>query len=382
MHKAVRNQGIDAMRGVAMVLVVYGHALEMFSTGTGAGHAAFETWRMIFAFHMPAFYFVSGLVAANLKAKPFVKALAAALSLILFAAITHLLVAPLQAAALYHQGNSAQVIATQILKPLLLGQGFNLVVTWFLVSLAFVQILAWIYLQARPWGRLAIWLCLAGLYFVFQVSDYQLFQFSTWGAGLVFFLLGHAVARSGWLEDGASWMGLSERLGYFLIACLAAASVFVLYPLNQGCALVLDAICRPYRGRYPFAVLFAEGHLGFLPLFFLTAVLGILAVAALAKAAQGGVWGLTWIGRNTLALLILNGLVLAFVQHRLAKLFPVSNMAMAALAWAAVATLVQLFALPLIRPVLDRLYAVCRSFSETVVKNLFLPQMIGKTDHR
>jgi hypothetical protein len=111
-------------------------------------------------------------------------------------------------------------------------------------------------------------------------------------------------------------------------------------------------------------------------LFFLTAALGIFAVVALAKASR--FWG--WIGRNTLPLLILNGLVLAFVQHRLAKLFPASNMAVAALTWAAAVTLVQLAALPAIKPLLDRLYAECRAFSETIVKGLLFPPVIGKTD--
>jgi len=37
MDKSGRNQMIDAVRGLAMLLVVYGHALEMFFPGRADG---------------------------------------------------------------------------------------------------------------------------------------------------------------------------------------------------------------------------------------------------------------------------------------------------------------------------------------------------------
>src|SRR3954469_13815386 len=101
MNNGGRNKMNEAAGGIAMLLVVYGHAVEMFFTGrfdSRVDHFAFETWRMIFAFHMPAFYFVSGLVSVNLGAKSLDRVLATAMALILFADITHLLVAPVQAA--------------------------------------------------------------------------------------------------------------------------------------------------------------------------------------------------------------------------------------------------------------------------------------------
>jgi len=386
MDKGVRNQMIDAARGLAMLLVLYGHALEMFFPGRADGRFspfAFEAWRMIFAFHMPAFYFVSGLVSANLGAKPFGKILASAIALLLFADITHLLAAPLQAAALYHQGHSLAFIAGQVLSPLLSGEGFNLVVTWFLVSLVFVQIFAWSYLHIPRAARWTILAFTAGLYVVFQISGYQLFQFSTWGAGLVFFLMGCAAERrQARMEENARPRTAPGEAGpfrqrrslfYFLIGCIAVAEVAILYPLNRGCSIALDAVCHPYKGTNQFAVLLVDGHLGFLPLFFLTAAPGIAAVIAFAEAMQGTSLtdAMAWIGRNTLPLLILNGLVLAFVEHRLAGVLPFSDGAMAAMTWAAALTLAQLAVLPLVKPALDWLYAQCRMFSQQLVSRLW-----------
>src|SRR5215213_1425302 len=97
MDKSARSQLVDVARGLAMLLVVYGHALEIFFNGRVDGRFStfpFETWRPIYAFHMPAFYFVSGLVSANLSGKTLRKTLVTAIALILFADITHLLIAP------------------------------------------------------------------------------------------------------------------------------------------------------------------------------------------------------------------------------------------------------------------------------------------------
>jgi len=375
-----RNPVIDAARGLTMALVVYAHALEIFTTGGADGrgnHLAFEFWRMIFAFHMPAFYFVSGLVSENFAARPPSKMLAAAMSLILLADITHLAVAPLQAVALLHQGNPLGIAAWQILSPLVLGQDFNLIVTWFLVSLAFVQIFAWIYLHARPAVRWLIWALLAGLYFAFQQTGQQIFQFSTWGAGLVFFLMGHAVARKGlWIKEGAGVSAGASPTGlwhssarHFLIGCAAAAAVFILYPFNHGCSVTPNEFCHLYRGTHLFAVLFVDGQLGFLPLFFLTAALGIVAVTAFAKAIQGTVMAgpTAWVGRNTLPILILNGFILVFVQHRLATRFAFQNSQVAALAWALALTVLQLAALAVVKPGVDWLYGQCRLLSQAIV---------------
>ncbi len=345
---------------------------------------------MNLAFHMPAFYFISGLVAVNLKFRPLGKMLAGAMTLIMFADITHLLAAPLQAAALYHHGNSLGVIAKQILKPLILGQDFNLVVTWFLVSLAFVQILAWNYLRARNAVRWCIWGFTAVLYFVFQAWGFQVFQFSTWGAGLFFFLMGYTVAlKRLWITENAaplttpSGATVSDRfrsLCYFLVGGLALAMVVILYPLNKGCFTTLAEVCHPYKATHLFTVLLVDGNLGFLPLFFLTAALGIAAIVLrFVRAIRGTalIRPMAWIGQNTLPLLIVNGVVLAFVEHRLAMGLAFPNGAMAPLAWAAVLTLAQLCLLPLVKTALDRVYAQCRLYAEAILVELFafLPKL-------
>lgn len=53
-----RAAGLDAVRFVLIVLVVFGHSLEQFRTGP-----ADALYRFIYLFHMPAFIFLSGMVS-------------------------------------------------------------------------------------------------------------------------------------------------------------------------------------------------------------------------------------------------------------------------------------------------------------------------------
>lgn len=61
-----RNSAIDVLRGVGILLVVYAHAARgVFNAGLYENTDMFETIdKLIYSFHMPLFFFLSGLVFA------------------------------------------------------------------------------------------------------------------------------------------------------------------------------------------------------------------------------------------------------------------------------------------------------------------------------
>ena len=58
MKRIIRNQHIDALRGVAIILVVLGHALQTYLKDMDSN----LLFRYIYSFHMPLFMFISGYV--------------------------------------------------------------------------------------------------------------------------------------------------------------------------------------------------------------------------------------------------------------------------------------------------------------------------------
>lgn len=61
--KKARNHYIDAIKGVAILLVVLGHAIQYSYYANGAFDQNIG-FRLIYSFHMPLFMFISGVVAA------------------------------------------------------------------------------------------------------------------------------------------------------------------------------------------------------------------------------------------------------------------------------------------------------------------------------
>lgn len=55
----MRDIKLDNIKGILMLLTVFGHALELVPSGTGSA-----LYRIIYSFHMPAFLFISGYLAS------------------------------------------------------------------------------------------------------------------------------------------------------------------------------------------------------------------------------------------------------------------------------------------------------------------------------
>ncbi|MDQ5984330.1 MAG: hypothetical protein CSYNP_00023 [Syntrophus sp. SKADARSKE-3] len=67
-HSVQRNSYIDAMKGAAIILVVLGHAVQVHDANFDNNYL----FRIIYAFHMPFFMFLSGLVLSSQLRSPFI----------------------------------------------------------------------------------------------------------------------------------------------------------------------------------------------------------------------------------------------------------------------------------------------------------------------
>jgi len=65
-----KNTTLDVLKGMAIILVVYGHLLQRTMLMTGDDFFAHPVFKIIYTFHMPLFFFISGyLVARSLSRK-------------------------------------------------------------------------------------------------------------------------------------------------------------------------------------------------------------------------------------------------------------------------------------------------------------------------
>jgi fucose 4-O-acetylase-like acetyltransferase len=336
-----------------MVLVIVGHALQMCfvrSDGT-VNPFAYELWRIIYAFHMPAFYFVSGAVSRRLIDRPVSSVAAGAISLILLADITEPLARTIHDLS-QNPPASAYYIARGIALTFLTGQNYVLVPLWFLVSLAVVQVFFWGLIRGGIVTRtVTVLMTIAATALAIAFPGRALpFQAHTWLIGLIFYIAG----AFGWQVLG----NMSRRYA-IPIAMAGFALLAVLYRLNGGCPLGLFGSC--HRGNdMPFALYLVANRLGFLPITFAAAAAGVLALA-LVSAMAGGTRAGTWfgaIGRNSLTLLFVNSVVVVFLQPFLAPMFPANGWDWPV--WIAMITAAQIAGVPLAAPAIDRLASLCR----------------------
>ncbi|GGZ37390.1 acyltransferase family protein [Asticcacaulis endophyticus] len=357
---AGRDPVIDIARGSAMLLVIFGHTLLIFFLARpdgGFDPHAFSAAQAIQSFHMPAFYFISGMAALRLHERNFYQTASQALTLIFFAYITHLMAVPFVGAAhgdLLHPLNLIKLAV----RPLVLGKDFALMVPWFLISLAIVQCLAWIYLRGSAIVKISMIIGLAAIFIADANGLKVIFMDNTWGIGLFFFLVGRAFS-------GVKKPAITPRLAA-VAASVTIGLVTILHPLNKGCPL--DPISNCNQSTYPsFGVNIVAGQVGFLPLFLVTAFLGIASLILLAQAVKpfrASVL-LVWIGQNTLSLLILNGAFLVLATPVLAA--HISLRPWAWLVWSMLITAGHVAVLPFIKPGMDRLQNLCRLAGDGVI---------------
>lgn len=341
-----------------MILVIYGHALEvMFNQRADfeVSIAAFDQYRVIFSFHMMAFFAISGMANVNISNKKFHIVIASSLAMIFFAVLSHLLGFALK--ILLHIFNSEEyyLSLSDLIIPLVKGSWLSLVVIWFLISLAGVQVLAFVYIKypKSRWGVLA--LCALPLLLLDRYHGYWMSR--TWLPGLVFFLIGHSYRKYGCRVSASAFP-------------ILLAIVYLTAPLNHGCSLNFLEHCSDITRPEKFAVLVLTGTYGFIPLFFMTALCGWLMlmsgseIARIIKIDRP----LTYVGSHTLELLLINGVILVFVQPALQSILMPSEDFWRTVAQAATISIPQVLLLFLFKKPVRGLLWASDACSRLVVK--------------
>jgi acyltransferase len=313
---------VDVAKALGIVLVFHGHFVQWFIPLGVEAAAAQMKW--IYAFHMPMFFMLVGFVYKD-RAIPFDAFIKRQLRTRLVPAWIFNIVGMFAwIATQYARGANGWVqqqgwgalfrhCATETLALLYQGRArveWN-IVTWFLICLFTIEL--WQYglrPLLRSTRRLVIsMLCFAALAVLVNIySDpiHVLFPQRHWwyiSAGLtamVFYQLGMLLRRLGLLTDG----GVSPTRVIFAAACFLVT--LGTYELNRAADANEFGVVLMVAARF--------GNLGW---FLVTALAGSFFIVFLSQLVAGSRL-LQYVGRITLTLLCLDGILLEFVNRPLA----------------------------------------------------------------
>jgi acyltransferase len=354
---AARVEFVDAARLIGIFLVYYGHVVERFMH-LGQVDAALQ-YKFIYAFHMPFFFLIAGMVGKDLSAAltPGAFLWSRVTSRIVPFLFFNLLLAlvsllhrpdfpPFPLESWVDYGNAA--LATFTWLPYL-----N-VPTWFLMALVSVEIIHYVvfrYLRGST-ARIAVAALLFYAIGYVLNREYAFFPFKNiwlWNEAITmyaFYLVGILLMRLGI----AHWLAL--RRYALALAVLGIAIVYFSYDLNEG----------PFRLDYDAVVIVAAAH-GHYLWFPLTALAGSLALLAAGQFIAGFGW-VRYLGRNVMVIFCLNGLFYHHVNGPFADSFS-GDWSLTAFGLTVAATLLSLACIAVTVPLVYLL-------------NTWLPQLIGR----
>lgn len=298
-HQAgARESYIDASKGFAILLVIYGHLLEVFFRGRPDGMfitSAYHQWWIIYAFHMPLFFVLSGLSNQRLLNKSWREVIQGALSLIVLCYIIHL------SGVLVDFGMNPRFPDVNdlmnIIKPMVFAYKFSTIVTWFLVSLAIAQVLFYaLFRTGSHTPRYLAALCLAASLVCLLQPDWRNFYLvKTWLPATLFFCFGFYVRPS---------LPIFAKPLTAISLTAAGVSLSVFY---KGCPYAMTSYCVDIA---------TQGSLVQFLLFVMLALItssGLILTIACFKSKRL-YRPFNWLGQNSLSLFLINGYILAFLN--------------------------------------------------------------------
>ncbi len=315
MSRTARDMSIDLAKAIGILLVVFGHSMEVFFSSDVSGmepvagaHPYYTAWKFIYSFHMPLFYFLSGVMMEPPKEGAWRKMAVSALTLYIVFSLLQLVGGPLRFAFPMHNddpfpGYLAAGLST--LWPLVSFESQSLAVMWFLPSLAVARFICLANIALPRRTVVVLDLLVLAVFVAFMHFNLFYFQIETAVIGAVFCGLGY-LYTSRQFREGLARFALP-------VAVVAMGIVAATFSLNQGCAWPATDVC-PDGGFGEFAVIMVGARYGFFPLFFLTAIAGITGVMAIALLIEklGRTAWLARIGEASLNLLIVNGVFYVF----------------------------------------------------------------------
>lgn len=307
---------LDLARGIAMVVVLYGHALEVFFEQRPDGRffeQAFVQYKASAGFAMAVFFMVSGAAAAGIAAKTWRNVLRTSLFLIALAYLVHFVGVLLNLAEVaVTGGDDFNRTVLYGLEAALKGRSFSTVVIWFLVSLAVVRLIVYALFKTLSPPQAFLAVIAIALSSVLVPFIPNAFMAKTWSIGVTFFALGMILAPH---------VERFKRLSALPLLLMLPVSLWLALQ-NNGCPYDLWAKCPIPQLGTETAVWVPIGEIGFIPLYWVTALTGSFGVLALAgvlmRTRLAGI--LAHIGSRTMGLLIINGFVLVFLQPWLKRI--------------------------------------------------------------
>lgn len=295
-NDASRDNFIDVLKGIGIVLVYCGHSVYWGTLPS----------RMIFCFHMPLFFFISGVLFGPERTGSAGRLLGRVARNLL---IPYLLfcyvgfVMRIDAVFSFWQADPLRELIR-----IVHGEGSNAI--WFLMCLASIQIIAWMVwryagvLRTKVCGAIALVAIIAGAQYLSEcrsvrVFDMIPFMLASVPGGMIFFGLGFL------FRDRIRAFGRARVTPSLLIAILAVSlGAFVCICLHTKGTLDLRTACFHVRHFVP-------------------SLLGIGSACLLARILVGS-WRLNrvfaWLGKFSLCLFALE----FPISHVLAKLTGVS----------------------------------------------------------
>lgn len=269
---------IDCSRGIAMLFVILGHCYIGLEDPVN---------RFILSFHMPVFFFLSGMCTktsdGSFRAWTIKKAHSLLIPQLTLAAIVFVY-------AVLSQGFSVTVIVNSLL-------------VWFLPTL-YLSLLAFYWLARASGDSIKVWvvvLCAVG--FAAPIADLLNIAVcpiypETVLAGLFFFCLGHV-----WqLLDCKVSIGKPAKR---VVIVLLALVLFALSQLNVPIAMY-------------------EGEFGFWPLFYFTALIGTVWVCLLGRLLEG-VSFFTWFGQVSVIAFVLHFRLISLLRAVTVRVLPLAG---------------------------------------------------------
>ncbi|MBC7769891.1 MAG: acyltransferase family protein [Phycisphaerales bacterium] len=320
-----RANALDVGRGIAILSVIYGHALApwFMSAGEHFSEAAFLQWKFGASFMMVFFFFLSGVGWREDKALG--TTFRQALTLIIMTVIVSALFDVLRLAVT--AGGFAGALGIAPLDPVhfvrgiarmvVFGDTYSLTSLWFLVALAVVRVIAAI---AQRFGNGALLAAAAVLFLLTLISTAtswrNVYQINLIGIAFLGFVAGH-YARS--LVQALE----RKPAAAYALLLLGGVGAALTFHLNDGCRWDVSAQCGQAWLDGHFGVSMIIGQFGNIPMFIITAIFGIAFVMSLSilLARFGGLVGgkLDAWGRNSLNLLIVNALFLHLLNPQIER---------------------------------------------------------------
>lgn len=202
----VKDPAVDITRGLAVLLLVYGHVIQRTMAPWGEDFFLSPVFKWVYAFHMPLFFYISGyLTAKSLNRRSLSEVFRSRYNGVLKPFITWGILGVVTVYALNMiDGKSFDALRfpADCLDQLLINP-----VIWFLLTLftAGCLLLASVYLQRKigAVSFLVVYLCLM----MAPENQYFALYYIQWF--YPFYLAGYWVARSGWKLKGSWTTGLA-----------------------------------------------------------------------------------------------------------------------------------------------------------------------------